>query len=342
MCSFWVFFSLQRTINLARMEQRMDQNVPSSSSTTPSTNDVDALLGDILTGAPMSSAPVVPSIPQDSDFVPSSAPTPVVTPSALPGEMPEAFIPVEEPAVPGPIAPLQPVVPPGVTPSQPVIATLPTPVAVTPNAEPVAPQYQVAQEPKPGLPKSSVAAGIAVLAVIIGGVGAGIALTGQNQDVRDMAYVAPATQTGNTVNGRIDPNAMMISTTGENAYIASKAEFPNARSYSISGGGVSGTVYLADDTEASTKVIFGELSGVPISTDTSAMAVWVTYADGTSNQLSTLDITTTDQGPRSFFGYDDFSGKVPVEVSLSIENPNNANDSAQLPQPTQKVANVRL
>jgi hypothetical protein len=342
------------------MMERMDQNTPSSSNQSPA---VDSLLNDILSRKPaddgMAVSPATsPSddsstavsnhvhnlLEGESDSSVAPGMTPVVKESSLEPSSTRLPLGDSEPGVPSGSRPMP------VMPSvEPVKSTTPvTPLApVSPTASQTVSnaggeKFQVAQTPKPGMPKATIAATIAVIAVVLGGVGAGVALSGQSQDVRNQAYVAPAQVNKDNPPETLTGATMSFVMTPKNAFIVAKDKFPNARTESLSGGGISGTLYSADSAEGN-KVIFAEMTGVKLPTATSVPTAWVVYDDGAYYAFASIDeLTSAEDGSKAYVSYENVLDKQVTGFVFSYENPLGLVGGSVATEPSEKVIDVRL
>lgn len=359
------------------MKERMDPITP----TSPPASNVDSLLNDILSGQPaddqaasvstppspnpqmiptLSNTPDADSLSDriaretDKDEVEDTADrihdmlegnsdeksqvapgmTPVVKESSLDALASMPTLPMDVSPAPTAMPTLSPT-------STPMAPVTPTP-SVSSVAAPAVSQPQVAQAPKPGIPKAGIAAALVILAVTIAGVGAGVALSGQEQDVRNQAYVAPSPVAQQAASAPVDPNSMVILTTsGENAYNDMKKTHTGAREVTVSSGGLSGIVSLAE-TEIGSKVLFARLSGVPTAPEGKKMVAWVMFANGEYAQIGDLDNVTSNGDLVSFIAYENFSDQPFSQLVISEENLASTSDSSLDVLPTQKVANVAL
>ncbi len=330
----------------------MDDNTLPMSTPSNDTN-VDALLDGILSGQqPETTASVEPA-PQPSshysvenriDSLLSGSPTPQ-------SEFSQDFVAsndvtpqVASQALPTETAPLSPVTPLG--------GGLASIEANTAPQPPMVQQEYASQTPSPGVaaaapvvpsagfsfPKAPIAAAIAVFAVVLGGIGAGVALSGQNQDVRQQAYVEPAPVQNVGQPGVLTAvPEIIVAPTAHNAFLMAQSLYPSAASHVISGSGVTGTLYSAQSAEGKT-ILFAEMTGVQDMNENSTPTAWVEYADGTFMSIGTL---FNEEG-KAYINYENLSDLVIAGFIVSYENPATFTDMGVGTQPTEKVIDVRL
>lgn len=312
-----------------------------SSGMTSNSGAVANHMHDVLEGdfEPSSVAPGMTPVVQESSLEPSFASSP-----RLPLGDSEPGVPSTSRPVPSsmPTIPMPPVVSvqPG-TPMSPVSPVTASPQMVSNEG---GDHFQVAQAPKPGMPKATIAAVIAVIAVVLGGVGAGVVLSGENQDVRNQAYVAPATQkvanqASNTNTPELTGSTMSFVMTPKNAFLVAKDAYPDAVAQPLSGDGISGTIYSADSAEGK-KVIFAEMTGVKPATSTSTPTAWVMHDDGTYYAFATIE-NAGDDG-KSFLSYENSVDSKVTGFVISYENPELQIEGSVAKMPTQKAIDVRL
>ncbi len=233
--------------------------------------------------------------------------------------------------------------------SSPDTAVAPSLSPVTPIVPPapMTPTQQMPEYHATALPtmkkRAPLVAGAVIAVVMMAGVGAGLVLSGQDQDVRNQAYVAPRTpapqqayQTAQDKTAAVSDSNIVVEPSMENVFGLLMSQNPSAQSVELTGNGISGKLYRADDANVGSKAFFAKVQGLQKSEASVPMA-WIEMNDGTMLNVGQVEINESGVG---HFVHDDFSGKTPVSFFISYENPELLIEGQSLTEPTEKVANA--
>lgn len=243
-----------------------------------------------------------------------------------------------------PSAPADSAVAPSLVPAQTSVVPLSTatvPGAVPPTAE--MPKYQAATMPQVKK-RAPLIAGAVVGAVVLAGVGAGLVLSGQDQDVRNQAYVAPKTTTQQ--NTQVQPSGtsasvgmnIVVEPTAENNFLMMKTTYPQAQMVSLSGGSVAGSLYTATIEATGKQTYFAQINGLQTSEATSPIA-WLELDDGTFYQVGEIEMNSSGVGHLLF---DNITEKTPKAFVISYEPSDVLAGVGVTTEPTEKVINAAL